>query len=96
LVHTAEAPGRLQTLLFNIVRYLAYLDIFLAVVLVITAIIKGAPWQELLPFVVILFIATIPISMPSSFLVANSLEAKNLAKENVLVTGLTGIQEAAS
>jgi H+-transporting ATPase len=96
LVRTAEAPGRLQTLLFNIVRYLAYLDIFLAVILVITALSKGTPWQELLPFVVVLFIATIPISMPSSFIVANSLEAKNLAKENVLVTGLTGIQEAAS
>ena len=96
LVRTAEAPGRLQALLFNIVRYLAYLDVALAVILVITAFIKGTPWQELLPFVVILFIATIPISMPSSFTVANSLEAKNLAKEHVLVTGLTGIQEAAS
>jgi H+-transporting ATPase len=96
LAHTAEAPGRLQTLLFNIVRYLAYLDVILAVVLVIAAVIQGTPWQELLPFLVILFIATIPISMPSSFTVANSLEAKNLAKEHVLVTGLTGIQEAAS
>lgn len=96
LVRTAEAPGRLQTLLFNIVRYLAYLDVFLAVILVITAFIQGTPWQDLLPFLVILFIATIPISMPSSFIVANSLEAKNLAKEHVLVTGLTGIQEAAS
>ncbi len=96
LVRTAEAPGRLQTLLFNIVRYLAYLDIFLAVILIITAFIHGTAWQDLLPFVVILFIATIPISMPSSFVVANSLEAKNLAKEHVLITGLTGIQEAAS
>jgi len=96
LVRTAEAPGRLQTLLFNIVRYLAYLDVFLAVILVITAFIQGTPWQDLLPFLVILFIATIPISMPSSFVVANSLEAKNLAKEHVLVTGLSGIQEAAS
>lgn len=96
LVRTAEAPGRLQILLFNIVRYLAYLDILLAVILVITAFVKGTPWQELLPFLVILFIATIPISMPSSFVVANSLEAKILAKENVLVTGLSGIQEAAS
>ncbi|MCL4530982.1 MAG: HAD-IC family P-type ATPase [Chloroflexi bacterium] len=96
LVRTAEAPGRLQSLLFNIVRYLAYLDVALAVILVITAFMKGTPWQELLPFLVILFIATIPISMPSSFVVANSLEAKNLAKEHVLVTGLTGIQEAAS
>jgi len=96
LVRTAEAPGRLQVLLFNIVRYLAYLDVFLAVILVIAAFIHGTPWQDLLPFLVILFIATIPISMPSSFIVANSLEAKNLAKEHVLVTGLTGIQEAAS
>ena len=96
LVRTAEAPGRLQTLLFKIVRYLAYLDLVLAVILMITAFINATPWQELLPFMVILFIATIPISMPSSFVVANSLEAKNLAKQHVLVTGLTGIQEAAS
>jgi H+-transporting ATPase len=95
LVRTAEAPGRLQILLFNIIRYLAYLDVLLAVILVVTAFVKGTPWQELLPFLVILFIATIPISMPSSFTVANSLEAQNLAKEGVLVTGLTGIQEAA-
>ena len=96
LVRTAEAPGRLQVLLFTIVRYLAYLDIVLAIILVITALIRQTPWQELLPFLVILFIATIPISMPSSFTVANSLEAQNLATQGVLVTGLTGIQEAAS
>ena len=95
LVRTAEAPGRLQVLLFSIVRYLAYLDVVLAVILVIAALIHGTPWQELLPFLVILFIATIPISMPSSFTVANSLEARTLAKEHVLITGLTGIQEAA-
>jgi len=96
LVQIAEAPGRLQVLLFKIVRYLAYLDVILVVILVISAFIQGTAWQELLPFLIILFIATIPISMPSSFTVANSLEAKNLAKENVLVTGLTGIQEASS
>jgi len=96
LVRTAEAPGRLQVLLFKIVRYLAYLDVLLAVILVAAAFVQGTPWQDLLPFVVILFIATIPISMPSSFIVANSLEAHNLAREHVLITGLSGIQEAAS
>ncbi|WP_434520381.1 HAD-IC family P-type ATPase [Pediococcus sp. M21F004] len=96
LSQKSEAPGRLQVLLFNIVRYLTYLDVVLAVILVIAAIAKGTAWQQLLPFLVILFIATIPISMPSSFTVANSLEAKELTKQQVLVTGLTGIQEAAS
>jgi H+-transporting ATPase len=96
LVRTAEAPGRLQILLFNIIRYLAYLDLLLIVILVITAVIRGTSWQELLPFLAILIIATIPISMPSAFIVANAVEAQRLAKENVLTTGLTGIQEAAS
>lgn len=96
LARTAEAPGRLQVLLFTIVRYLAYLDVVLALVLVVAALVRGTSWQDLLPFLVILFIATIPISMPSSFTVANSLEARTLATQGVLVTGLSGIQEAAT
>lgn len=96
LVRTAEPPGRLQKLLFTIVRYLAFLDVVLAVVLVIAAVIRGESWVDLLPFVVILFIATIPISMPSSFTVANSLEARVLAEKGTLVVGLSGIQEAAT
>lgn len=94
LVRRAEPPGRLQKLLFTIVRYLAFLDIALAVILVIAAVVRGESWQDLLPFLVILFIATIPISMPSSFTVANSLEARTLAAQGALVVGLSGIQEA--
>lgn len=96
LMRHAEPPGGLQKLLFTIVRYLAFLDVALAVVLIVTAVVRGESWKDLLPFVVILFIATIPISMPSSFTVANSLEASTLARRGALVVGLTGIQEAAT
>lgn len=96
LVRRTEPPGGLQKLLFTIVRYLAYLDIALAVILMVAAVIRGESWKELLPFLVILFIATIPISMPSSFTVANSLEARTLARLGALVVGLSGIQEAAT
>ena len=44
----------------------------------------------------VLVIATVPVSMPASFTVANAMEARVLAKEGVLVTGLTAIQEAAT
>lgn len=96
LVRTNEAPGRLENLLFTVVKYLAYLDIILAVILTISALIRHTPFLSLLPFLVILFVATIPISMPSSFAVANSLEASVLSKKGILVSGLTGIQEAGS
>ncbi|MQS75935.1 HAD-IC family P-type ATPase [Companilactobacillus halodurans] len=96
LVRTNEAPGRLENLLFTVVKYLAYLDIVLAVILTIAALVRQTPFLTLLPFLVILFVATIPISMPSSFAVANSLEAGILSKKGILVSGLTGIQEAGS
>ncbi|GKT03745.1 HAD-IC family P-type ATPase [Furfurilactobacillus entadae] len=94
LAQTADVPGRLERLLFTVVRYLAYLDAALTVVLVIAAIFHHTSWQELLPFIAILIIATIPVSMPASFTVANAVEAQVLARENILATGLSGIQEA--
>lgn len=96
LIRQNDTPGQLQNILFKVVKYLAYLDIVLALILVVAALINHEAILDLLPFIVILFIATIPVSMPSSFDVANSVEAKNLANKHILVSGLSGIQEAAS
>jgi len=96
LVRTAGSPGHLQELLFTIVRYLAIVDVVLAVVLVGFALWNKADLLPLLPFLIVLVIATVPVSMPASFTVANALEARKLAKEGVLVTGLTAIQEVAT
>ncbi|PWG00699.1 HAD-IC family P-type ATPase [Levilactobacillus bambusae] len=96
LVKNAKAPGQLQQLLFTVVRYLAYMDLVLIIILVIVAVFRGIQIQVLLPFMVILIVATIPISMPSSFTVANSIEAKYLAQHQILVTDLTGIQDSAT
>ncbi|KRM29961.1 HAD-IC family P-type ATPase [Schleiferilactobacillus harbinensis] len=96
LLTHATAPGRLEKLLFGIVRLLVILDVALVLVLTVTALLRGTSIMSLLPFLVILFIATIPVAMPSSFTVANSVEASRLAKKKILVSGLTGIQEAAS
>ena len=96
LVRTARSPGHLEQLLFTVVRYLATIDAVLAVVLIGAALWQQADLLPLLPFLVVLVIATVPVSMPASFTVANALEARTLAKEGVLVTGLSAIQEAAT
>lgn len=96
LIKTSEAPGHLQKLLLQVVRYLAALDAFLAVLLLFNAHWEHLSLGQLFPFLVILIIATIPISMPASFTVANAVEAKQLAQQHILVTGLTAIQEAAA
>ena len=96
LTQEKEIPGSLSILLFKVVKMLAYLDALLVVVLILSTSIQKVSWQFLLPFIIILFIATIPISMPASFSVANSIEAHRLAKKNILTTQLSGLQEAAS
>jgi len=96
LVRTAKSPGHLEQLLFTVVRYLAYIDAVLAVVLIGSALWNQSDLLQLIPFVIVLVIATIPVSMPASFTVANAVEARRLAKEGALVTGLTAIQEAAT
>jgi len=96
LVRTARSPGHLEQLLFAVVRYLAMIDAVLAVVLIGSALWNRSDLLQLIPFVVVLVIATIPVSMPASFVVANAVEARTLAKEGALVTGLSAIQEAAT
>jgi H+-transporting ATPase len=50
----------------------------------------------LVPFFMVLVIATVPVTMPAAFTVANAVEARALVKEGVLVTGLSALQEAAT
>ncbi|WP_155285966.1 HAD-IC family P-type ATPase [Lacticaseibacillus zhaodongensis] len=96
LINQSSAPGHLEKLLGKVIGYLAAVDSILAVILISAAFIRHESLIAMLPFLAMLFIATIPIAMPSSFAVANSVEAKVLSKHNVLVSDLTGIQEAAN
>jgi P-type E1-E2 ATPase len=96
LINKSSAPGQLQILLGKVIGYLAILDAILAIILIIVAIIRHENLINMLPFLAMLFIATIPIAMPSSFAVANSVEAKELSKHHILVSDLSGIQEAAN
>ncbi|MCG0790031.1 cadmium-/manganese-transporting P-type ATPase [Lactiplantibacillus plantarum] len=75
---------------------MALLDSALALIIVGIALIRHADMIQMLPFLAMLFIATIPIAMPSSFAVANSVEARELSQQQILVSELTGIQEAAN
>ncbi|OYW32709.1 MAG: divalent cation transporter [Rhizobiales bacterium 12-66-7] len=56
----------------------------------------GTVTVPLVPFFLVLVTATVPVTMPAAFTVANAVEARKLADEGVLVTGLPAVQEAAT
>lgn len=88
--------GKLQFLLGKIIHYLAIIDTVLVLILFTITIVRHQNIINILPLMALLFIATIPIAMPSSFSIANSVEANVLAKEKVLVNKLESIQNAAN
>lgn len=96
LVRSARSAGRLDQLLFAVVRHLVAIDAVLAAVLVAFALWSGADLVALVPFLLVLVIATVPVTMPAAFTVANAVEARALARGGVLVTGLSAVQEAAT
>ncbi|WP_205451965.1 HAD-IC family P-type ATPase [Sphingobium estronivorans] len=96
LLRTSGSAGHLDRLLFAVVRYLVVVDAVLAAVLIAVLLWRGADVLPLVPFFLVLVTATVPVTMPAAFTVANAVEARRLANAGVLVTGLSAIQEAAT
>ena len=99
LINNSAAPGHLHQLLTKIIYYLCLLDGILTLVIIIASFIKGGDFKtfiDMLPFLAMMFIASIPVAMPSTFALSNSFEATRLSKEGVLTSDLTGIQDTAN
>ncbi|MDA8231214.1 MAG: plasma-membrane proton-efflux P-type ATPase [Magnetospirillum sp.] len=95
LVRTAAAPSHLEHTIFAIVRYLAVLDAVLVAALLGYAWAAHMPFGEIVPFAVILLVASVPVALPATFTLATALGAHELARQGVLVTRLSAIEEAA-
>jgi H+-transporting ATPase len=61
----------------------------------IYALAVGIAAREILPFALILLVASVPVALPATFTVATALGALELAHQGVLVTRLSAIEEAA-
>ncbi|MDE3110801.1 MAG: HAD-IC family P-type ATPase, partial [Acidobacteriota bacterium] len=96
LVKTARTASHLQEIIFAIVKYLVALDAALASALLVFALLAHMNWSEVLPFVVILLVASVPVALPATFTVATALGALEMSRKSVLVTRLSAIEEAAA
>lgn len=96
LVRTAKTVSHLESLIFTIVKYLVILDVALVVALLAYALTTGMLLREVIPFALILLVASVPVALPATFTLATAFGARELAKRGVLVTRLSAIEEAAA
>jgi len=96
LVQRGRAPSSLEAMVFAIVRYLMVLGGVLIAAVAIYSWVYGLSWTEMLPFALILLLASVPVALPATFTLATALGSQELARRGVLVTRLAAIEEAAA
>jgi H+-transporting ATPase len=96
LVRTAHSVSTQQKAVLKIVRNLAIFNSVVIVAMGIYAYAHALPWSEIAPLLLTSVLAAIPVALPATFTLAAALGARALAKQGVLPTRLSAVDEAAS
>src|SRR6202453_2084191 len=94
LVRTAHVVSSEQTTVLRVVRNLAAFNSVVIAVLVAYACFLKLPLAEIIPLVLPAVLAAIPVALPATFTLAAALGARALAKQGVLLTRLSAVDEA--
>ncbi|WP_308389966.1 plasma-membrane proton-efflux P-type ATPase [Acidithiobacillus sp. AMEEHan] len=96
LVRSAGSKSHLEELVLSIVRYLVAMDVLLVVAILTYAMVENLPIGTILPFALILLVASVPVALPATFTLATAIASLHLAHRGVLVTRLAAVEEAAA
>jgi H+-transporting ATPase len=96
IMRTAKTPSHLQTTIFSIVKYLVAFDVILIIAISIISFYQGIPLLDIIPFSLLLLVASVPAALPATYALSTALGAIELASRGVFVTRLSAIEEAAA
>ena len=96
LVRTAHVVSSQQKAVLRVVRNLALFNGAVIACLVVYCYVLGLPPGEIIPLVLTAVLASIPVALPATFTLASALGARALAKQGVLPTRLSAVDEAAT
>jgi len=96
LVRTAHVESSQQKAVLRIVRNLAIFNSAVILLIGVYAFTHKMPWSETIPLLLTSVLASIPVALPATFTLAAALGARALAKQGVLPTRLSAVDEAAT
>ncbi len=96
LVRTAHVESSQQKAVLRVVSNLAAFNGVVIAMLVAYAYFLELTLAEIIPLVLTAVLASIPVALPATFTLAAALGARALAKQGVLPTRLSAVDEAAS
>lgn len=95
LVEHAAPVSHFQKAVLAIGNFLIVLAIIMSVILIIVEMTRGLSFLQLIAFVLVVVVASIPVAMPAVLSVTMALGALALSKQKAIVSRLTSIEEMA-
>ena len=95
LVRSAKVESAQQKTIFGVVRNLALFNGAVTVLLAIYALLSPMPRADIIPLILVAVLSAIPVALPSMFTLAAAVGARALARQGVLPTSLSAVDEAA-
>jgi H+-transporting ATPase len=99
LLEVAHPPTHMEQVVFKVIRYLFVANMVVALVVVIFGIEAHVQTLQIVTFVIVILLMSVPVAFPTMFAVAQSYGALQLSRGkngSVLVRRLAAVQEAAS
>ncbi len=96
LMRGAGSRGHAEALVMSIVRYLLLMDGALVVAILIYAGLTGLPLLKVMPFALILLVASVPVALTATFTLTSAVASLDLSSKGVLLTRLAAIEESAA
>ncbi len=97
LVAKAERSEKshLEQAVTKIGKYLIFVTMFLVAVILIVSLLRGQKFLEILRYVLILAIASIPVALPAILSITMAVGALTLSKKRAIISKLSSIEELA-
>ncbi|OYV73593.1 MAG: hypothetical protein B7Z70_13085, partial [Acidithiobacillus ferrivorans] len=98
LLETSHAPTHMEQVIFSVIKYFFFVNLALVVIIIIFGTFVHAPSEQILNFVIVLLLMSVPVAFPAMFAVAQSYGALELGEKEgvkVLVRRLAAVQDGA-
>ncbi len=97
LVQNARVKSHLQNAIMGIVKYLLFGDlIILAIMLAFGLLVLHQSLRIIIPFILVLLIASVPVALSAAFTVSMALGTEKLSRKGILVTKLEAIEDTSN
>ena len=96
LVQIAHPKLHMEEVVARLVKWLLLIIGGLLILTLGFSVLRGFPLLEILPLMLVLLLSAIPVALPVMFTVSLALGARDLARDNVLVTRLSATEDAAT